>query len=112
MKASLLFAGMMLAGMTFAVHAAKPELTGKEKKEMAAKVAANVKKAPPLPKTVEQASAVKLRSSATGAEGLRVPTDLWNTLSVQADANGTMRIVESDGDGSETPKTVEGAPNE
>jgi len=110
MKASLLFAGMMLAGMTFVVHAAKPELTGQEKKELAAKAAANAKKAPPQPKTMAQSNAATLRSG-TVARGQLVATDLWNTLSVQTDADGKQRIVESNGLLDEAPK-AEALPNE
>lgn len=111
-KTTLIFAGMMLAGMTFAAQAAKPELTGKEKKAMAAKVVANQKKAPPQPRTMAQSNAAKLRSTGTGAEGQMVASDLWNTLGVQTDANGQMRIVEADGNGESAPKTTEGLPNE
>jgi hypothetical protein len=109
---TLIFAGMMLAGLTFAAQAAKPELTGKEKKAMAAQVAANQKKAPPQPRTMAQSNAAKLRSSATGAQGQLVATDLWNTLGVQTDAKGQMRIVEGDGNGESTLQTTEGLPNE
>jgi hypothetical protein len=41
-----------------------------------------------------------------------VATDLWNTLGVQTDANGQMRIVEGDGNGESTLPTTEGLPNE
>ena len=111
MKASLLFAGMMLAGMTFVVHAAKPELTGQQKKEIAAKVAANMKKAPPQAKTLEQSNATTFRTPQ-GAVGQQLATELWSTLSAQADANGQLRVVEHAGDGSEAAKATEGLPNE
>jgi hypothetical protein len=111
-RSTLIFASALLAGMTFAAQAAKPELTGKEKKELAAKVAANQKKAPPQPRTMMQSDAAKLRSASTGAQGQLVATDLWNTLSVQTDANGKLQIVESDGVVSEAPKATEGLPNE
>ena len=110
-KTTLLFAGALLASLTFAAQAAKPELTRKEKKVLAAKVAESHKKAPPQPKTMAQSNVAKLRSTGTGAKGQLVATDLWNTMSVQTDAKGNPVVVEFDGNG-DAAKTAEGLPNE
>ena len=109
-KATLLLAGVSLAFATTVAFAAKPALTGKEKKELAAKVKENQKKAPAQPKTMAQAGAMKLQS-ATGAQGVMVATDLWPTMYVQTDANGAQHIVETEG-GTVPAKTAEGLPNE
>ena len=109
-KSTLVLAGVTLVCATTVAWAAKPELTGKEKKELAAKVAANEKKAPPQPKTMLQANATNLKST-TGAEGVLVPTDLWPRMMVQTDANGRKHIVESEGDAIPAT-TTEGLPNE
>jgi hypothetical protein len=97
-KAILVLAGIALVSAT-AAQAAKPELTGKQKKEMAASVAAHQKKAAPQPKTMAQSNAAKIRSTS-GAQGQLVASDLWSTL------------VESDGDGTGAAPTSEGFPNE
>ena len=109
-KATLALAGVTLVCATTMAWAAKPELTGQEKKELAAKVAANQKKQMPQPKTMAQGNASKFRTTS-GAEGYLVPTDLWPTLYAQTDANGNVRVV--DGEGDAVPAaTTEGLPNE
>jgi hypothetical protein len=110
-KATLALAGVTLVCASTMAFAAKPELTGKEKKELADKVAANQKKAAPQPTTMAQANAMKLSSPTTGAEGVRVATELWPTMLVQTDANGRVHIVEAEGDAI-PPQTTEGLPNE
>ena len=62
MKASLLFAGMMLAGMTFAVHAAKPETTPEQRK---AKAEAMAKKAAAFKASQPQTASQALRTQRT-----------------------------------------------
>ena len=109
-KATLVLAGLVLVGAT-AAQAAKPELTGKEKREMAANVAAHQKKAAPQPKTMAQSNAAKI-GSTTGAVGQQVASDLWSTMSAQTDANGGLKMVESDGDGTGAAPAMEGNPNE
>lgn len=109
-KATLVLAGFVLAGAT-AAHAAKPELTGKEKKELASQMAAHQKKAAPQPKTMAQSNAAKV-GSTTGAQGQLVASDLWSTLSATDGPQGSLRIVESDGDGTGEAPTSEGFPNE
>jgi len=110
-KATLVLAGLVLVGAT-AAQAAKPELTGKEKREMAANVAAHQKKAAPQPKTMAQSNAAKLRSTTTGAKGQLVASDLWSTMSAQTDKNGQLTMVESDGDGTGAAPATEALPNE
>jgi len=109
-KATLVLAGLVLAGAT-AAQAAKPEMTGKEKKEMAAHVRANAKNVPAQPKTMAQSNAAKI-ASPSGAAGQRVASDLWSTLSAQTDANGRVSMVESEGDGTGPAPATEGQPNE
>jgi hypothetical protein len=48
------------------------------------------------PVTMAEAAGTKM-TLADGSEGYLVPTQLWNTLAVQADANGATRVVETDG---------------
>ena len=97
MKASLLFAGMMLAGMTFAVHAAKPETTPEQRK---AKAEAMAKKAAAFKASQPQTASQALRTQRTipgGGTAVRVPAELWTTLSAQQSADGRMQILEADG---------------
>lgn len=109
-KASWLLAGIVLAGVSTLAMAAKPELTLKQKQELAAQAK---QKTPAFratqPQTAGQAKAT-LRRIDGGGTAIRVPTELWNTLGAQQDApNAPIRIVESDGTGA--PAT-EGQPHE
>ncbi|MCC8362997.1 hypothetical protein LK996_07900 [Lysobacter sp. A6] len=110
LKSTLALAGVTLVCATTMAWAAKPALTGQQKKEMAAKVKENHKKALPQPRTMADANSMRLKST-TGAEGVRVATELWPTLYVQTDANGNKRIVDGEGD-SVPAATTEGLPNE
>lgn len=94
---TLLFAGMMLAGMTFVAHAAKPETTPEQRKAKAEAMSKNraAFKAS-QPQTASQAATTK-RSIPGGGTVVRVPSELWTTLSVQQAADGRMRVVEADG---------------
>ena len=110
-KATLVLAGVALA-CTFVAQAAKPELTGKEKKEMAAAVAAQMKHAPAQPRTMAQSDAAKIKHTGTGTQGQLVATELWSQMEVRTDATGAVHVVETDGDASSTATATEGQPNE
>lgn len=112
-KATLVLAGVVLAGASTLASAAKPAMTYQQKHEVAAK--AQKKTAAfraTQPQTADQARTTK-RTIAGGGTEVRVPTELWNTLGTQQDANGKVRVVESDGTASatEVPAT-EGLPHE
>lgn len=108
-KATLILAGIALAGFATAASAAKPAMTGKEKQELAEKarkqVAADMARQPR-----NQAEARTTLKTERGVTTVLVPTDLWNTLAAEKNPDGTLRVVEFDGTGP-TPKT-EGLPNE
>jgi hypothetical protein len=108
-KAILVLAGIVLAGASTIASAAKPPMTHQQKKELAAqaqkKVAADIAT---QPRTSGQALTTK-RTIAGGAQTMRVPTELWTTLATQQEADGTLRVLESDG--TAAPAT-EGLPNE
>lgn len=48
------------------------------------------------PRTMTDAAASKMKL-ANGTEGYLVPTELWNTLAVEKDAQGKLRVIETDG---------------
>ena len=108
-KASWLLASLLLAGVSTQAMAAKPEMTLKQKQELAAQAK---QKTPAFratqPQTAGQAKATLRKTSGGGTE-IRVPTELWNTLGAQQDANAPIRIVESDGTGA---PVTEGLPHE
>ena len=110
-NATLALAGVVLACATTAAFAAKPELTGQQKKALAAKVKENHKNDAPQPKTMAQSNATKLVDAASGAEGILIASDLWPTMYVQTDANGNKHVVETE-NGVAPTTTMEGAPNE
>jgi hypothetical protein len=62
------------------------------------------------PKTQHEAMATLVKQS-DGTLGMAVPESLWNTMSVQHNANGSMQVLEADGT-APAPATSEGAPNE
>ena len=108
-KATLVLAGIVLAGASTMASAAKPAMTHQEKQELAAKVTKDVAAyRATQPRTSGQAATTK-RTLRGGGTGIRVPTELWNTLGVVQDGKAPPRIVESDGTGA--PAT-EGLPNE
>jgi hypothetical protein len=102
---------MTLACMT-AAHAAKPEMTRAQKKELAASTAQKMRTRAPQPRTMAQSNATKRKSIATGASGQLVPTELWSTLNAQVDAQGNVRVVETEGTHAPTTTATEGLPNE
>ena len=110
-KATLVLASMVLVGMSAAANAAKPDATPEQRsaKAEAMKKNRHAFKAT-QPRTMAQANATT-QKRAGGAVAVRVPEELWNTLSVQRDANGNLRVVESDGT-SAPATTTEGLPNE
>ena len=84
--------GLAIASATPAVQAAKP--TAQELEAKAAKLAAkrsNFKQ----PRTMKEGEATVVRL-ADGTTRALVPTDLWNQLSVERDAEGNIKIVEAD----------------
>lgn len=62
------------------------------------------------PRTMSEAATTKVRL-ANGTEGYLVPTDLWNTLAVEKDAQGKLRVIETDGSTAPAAST-EGATHE
>ena len=84
--ATLLVAGTALAG--------KP-MTAAEKKAKA-EVVANNSRNLPQPRTMAEAEATEVRT-ADGGVMVMVPTELWNHLAVSRDAEGKLKIVESEG---------------
>lgn len=83
---------MAIACAVPAVQAAKP--TAQELDAKAAKLAAkrgNFKQ----PRTMKEGEATETRL-ANGTTRALVPTELWNQLAVEKDAQGNLQIVESD----------------
>lgn len=62
------------------------------------------------PVTMAEAAGTKMKL-ADGSEGYLVPTQLWNTLSVQTDASGKRHVAESDGNHA-APATTEELPRD
>ena len=88
-----LVAGLAIASAVPAAQAAKP--SAQELQAKAAKLAAkrhNFQQ----PRTMAQGEASQARL-ASGATGALVPTELWNQLSAEKDAQGNLQIVEADG---------------
>lgn len=86
-------AGLAIASAVPMAQAAKP--TDKQIEAKAAKLAAqrgNFKQ----PRTVAQGEATVTRM-ANGATGALVPSDLWNELSVEVDAQGNPQVHEAEG---------------
>ncbi len=86
-------AGLAIASAAPTAQAAKP--TEKQIEAKAAKLAVqrgNFKQ----PRTVAEGEATVTRM-ANGATGALVPSDLWNQLSVEKDAQGNPRVHEADG---------------
>lgn len=93
-KSSLfwLVTGLAIASAVPNANAAKP--TEKELQAKAEKLAAkraNFKQ----PRTMVEGEATQARL-ANGATGALVPTELWNQLSVEKDAQGNLQVVEAD----------------
>lgn len=87
-----LVTGLAIASAVPAVQAAKP--TAQELEAKAAKLAAkrsNFKQ----PRTMKEGEATEARL-ANGTTRALVPTELWNQLAVEKDAQGNLKIVEAD----------------
>jgi hypothetical protein len=109
-KALLILAGITLASGAMSAHAAKP-LSVAEKQAAAQAVKQNHKRANVLvPRTMAEANGT-LRQTPSGGKAISVPTELWNTLSVRKAADGSLRMVETDGTATPATKS-EGLPNE
>lgn len=122
----------LLLGMCFAATAAEPQqfrsavpahagidaktgrllrpLTASERRSLADSVASrqrNMKQ----PRTETEARATLVRDPKGSGMAMQVPTSLWSTLSAQKDAQGNVRVHESEG--TQAPVvTQEGLPNE
>ena len=109
MKAtSFLLVGIALTGAAATSLAANPDRARAH--EAGAAIAKNANAAPnKQPKTMTQSDATAFKTKS-GGSAVRVASDLWSTLHVQADAQQRMRIVEAEGD--KVPTKVEGLPNE
>lgn len=84
--------GLAIASAVPAVQAAKP--TAQEVEAKAEKLAAkrnNFKQ----PRTMKEGEATEARL-ANGTTRALVPTELWNQLSVEKDAQGNLQVVEAD----------------
>ena len=108
-KATLLLAGIALAASTTVAFAAKPALTHQQKQDIAAKAKKKMA-ATQATQPRNQAEARLTKKTTIRGTEVRVPTDLWNTLAATKNADGSIRVVDTDGtDGTTTP---EGLPNE
>ena len=106
-KALLFLVGMTLTGLAIA---AQP-MSAAEKKAAAKVVADNHKQfnvAPP--RTMAEAMST-LRQTGSGGVSIAVPTELWTTMHAQTAADGSVRVVETEGNQASAPK-AEALPNE
>ena len=94
-KAGTCIAAALAAVATLAAvaHAAKP-MTAQEREARVAAIKANHQTFR-QPRTMAEAAATEQRLRG-GAVSVRVPTELWNQLSADRDANGELRIHETD----------------
>lgn len=107
-KATLLLAGVALAFATTAAFAAKPALTPQQKHDIAAKAKKKMAETQATqPRNQSEAKLTK-KTTVRGTE-VRVPTELWNTLATTKNADGSLRVVDTDGT---TAPATEGLPNE
>ena len=106
-KATLLLAGLALAASTVA-FAGKPALTPQQKHDIAAKAKKKMAETQATqPRNQSEAKLTK-KTTVRGTE-VRVPTELWNTLATTKNADGSLRVVDTDGT---TAPATEGLPNE
>lgn len=110
-KACLLACGLAFVASASAAgtNQGKKPLSAQERKVMVDKIKQNHRNYF-QPQTAAQAKTTMVRQP-DGTVALKVPTELWNHLSVQHDGNGQLRVLEADGT---TPPTtlVEGLDNE
>ncbi|WP_036168631.1 hypothetical protein [Noviluteimonas dokdonensis] len=112
-KATLVLASMVLVGATAAAHAAKPQDDSTPEQRSAKAESMKAKRhafKATQPRTMSQANATQVRKPG-GAVAVRVPEELWSTMAVQRDANGNLRVIETDGTAAPAA-TTEGLPNE
>lgn len=107
---------LLACGLAFAVTASaagtnqgKKPLSAQERKAMTDKIKNNMRNYF-QPQTAAQAKATAVREP-DGTVSAKVPTELWNHLSVQRDANGNMHVIESE-DTALVTTTAEGLDNE
>jgi len=111
-KATIVLASIVLVGAAAAAQAAQPDskLQQNAAKAESMKAKRHSFKAT-QPRTMSQADATKVRK-AGGAIAVRVPEELWSTLSVERDANGNLRVLENDGTQAAPATKTEALPNE
>lgn len=94
-RALWLVAGLAVAGAASVAQAAKPSTTPQQRKAAMENIKRNHKQFNATqPRTMAQANATKVRLAA-GGSAMRAPTELWNHLAVQRDAQGNLRQVET-----------------
>ena len=101
-----LLSALAIAGTASVAQAAKPSTTPQQRKAAVEQIKHNHKQfAATQPRTMAQADQTKVRLP-NGTEAMRAPTELWNHLAVQRDADGKLRQVEtSNGD---VPTAIQG----
>lgn len=99
-KTACVVAGFAVAALAAtSAQAAKP-LSVKQKNEMAEQMARTYQArqaTAKLQRGVAKTAAPKTLSAPGGGTGMEVPDDLHNYLSVQRNADGTLRVIETDG---------------
>jgi len=101
-----LISGLAIAAAASVAHAAKPSTTPQQRKAAVDTIKRNHKQFDATqPRTMAQANATKVRLSA-GGSAMRAPTELWNHLAVQRDAQGNPHQVETS-NGAQAPATRE-----
>jgi uncharacterized protein with beta-barrel porin domain len=88
-------AALAVAGSVPVAQAAKPSPTPQQLKAMADNARDNHRFFK-QPETMAEAAATQVQLP-NGATAIAVPTELWNNLSVERDANGKLHVLESDG---------------
>lgn len=94
-RALWLISGLAVAGVASVAQAAKPSTTPQQRKAAVETIKRNhAGFSATQPRTMAQANATKVRL-AGGAGAMRAPTELWNHLAVQRDAQGNAHQVET-----------------
>ena len=94
-RALWLVAGLAVAGAAFVAQAAKPSTTPQQRKAAVETIQRNHKQfSATQPRTIAQANVTKAPLAAGGG-AMRAPTELWNHLAVQRDAQGNLHQVET-----------------
>ena len=101
-KAGTCIAAALAAAATLAAvaHAARP-MTVQEREARVAAIKANHESSR-QPRTMAEAAATERRLRG-GAVSVRVPTELWNQLSIDRGAAGDVRVIETDHGADATP---------